>query len=55
MIGAVIGGLAMGFIETFVSGYISSDFKSLIAYIVLILFLFVKPSGIMNERAIQDV
>lgn len=55
MIGAVIGGLTMGFIETFVSGYISSDFKSLIAYIILILFLFIKPTGIMNERAIQDV
>lgn len=55
MIGAIIGGLTMGYIETFVSGYISSDFKSLIAYIVLILFLFIKPTGIMNERAIQDV
>lgn len=55
MIGAIIGGLAMGFIETFVSGYISSDYKSLIAYIILILFLFIKPTGIMNERAIQDV
>lgn len=55
MIGAIIGGLLMGFIETFVSGYISSDFKSLIAYIVLILFLFIRPTGITNERAIQDV
>lgn len=55
MIGAIIGGLLMGFIEIFVSGYISSDFKSLIAYIILILFLFVKPTGITNERAIQDV
>lgn len=55
MIGAIIGGLLMGFIETFVSGYISSDFKSLIAYLVLILFLFVRPTGITNERAIQDV
>lgn len=55
MYGAMIGGVLLGLIETFVSGYLSSDLRSLIAYIILLLFLFIKPTGIMNERAIQDV
>lgn len=55
MYGAMIGGILLGFIETFVSSYVSSDYKSLIAYAILLLFLFVKPTGITNEKAIQDV
>ena len=54
MYGAMVGGLLLGLIETFVTGYISSDYKNLIAYIILIVFLFVKPTGIFNERAIAD-
>lgn len=55
MYGAMVGGLLLGFVETFVAGYISSDFKNMFAYIILIVFLFVKPTGIFNEQAIQDV
>jgi branched-chain amino acid transport system permease protein len=55
MYGAIIGGVSMGLIETFTAGYIGSDYKNIIAYVVLILFLFIKPTGILNERAIQDV
>lgn len=54
MYGAMVGGLLLGLIETFVTGYISSDYKNLIAYVILIAFLFLKPTGIFNERAIQD-
>lgn len=55
MYGAMIGGLILGVTEILVGGFLSSQYKNLIAYIVLILFLFVKPTGIMNESAIQDV
>ena len=54
MYGAMVGGMLLGLLETFVTGYISSDYKNLIAYIVLIAFLFLKPTGIFNERALQD-
>lgn len=54
MYGAMVGGMLLGLIETFVTGYISSDYKNLIAYIILIAFLFLKPTGIFNERALQD-
>lgn len=55
MYGAMIGGLILGLVETFVAGYWSGTYKNMIAYAVLLLFLFVKPTGIFNERAIQDV
>lgn len=54
MYGAIVGGALLGLLETFASGYISSSYKDLIAYIVLLVFLLVKPTGIFNERAIAD-
>lgn len=54
MYGAMVGGLLLGLAETLVTGFISSEYKNLIAYIILIVFLFLKPTGIFNERAIQD-
>lgn len=55
MYGAMIGGMLLGLAETFVAGYWSGTYKNQIAYIILLLFLFIKPTGIFNEKAIQDV
>ena len=55
MYGSIVGGLLLGLTETLVAGYVSSVYKNLIAYIILLVFLFLKPTGIFNERAIQDV
>ncbi len=55
MYGAMIGGMLLGLAETFVAGYWTGTYKNLIAYAILILFLFIKPTGIFNEKAIQDV
>lgn len=55
MYGAMVGGFILGIAETMVAGYVSSDYKNLIAYILLIAFLFIKPTGIFGERALQDV
>ena len=55
MYGAMIGGIILGLVETFVAGYWTGTYKNLIAYVILILFLFVKPTGIFNEKAIHDV
>ena len=54
MYGAMVGGLLLGLAETFITGYVTSTYKNLIAYIILITFLFIKPTGLFNERAIQD-
>lgn len=54
MYGAIVGGIILGLLETFTTGYVSSAYKDLIAYIVLLAFLFIKPTGIFNERAIAE-
>ena len=54
MVGAVVGGALLGIMETFTAAFISSAYKDLFAYLVLLIFLFVKPTGIFNEKAIVD-
>jgi branched-chain amino acid transport system permease protein len=53
--GAVVGGLALGLLEAFGSFYISSDFKDAIAFAVLLLILFVRPSGLLGRADIVKV
>ena len=55
MYGAMLGGMILGLVETFTAGYWSGTYKNFIAYAILLLVLFIKPTGIFNERAIQDV
>jgi len=47
--GAVIGSLILGVIETFGSSYIASQYRDLIAYVLLVIVLVVKPSGLMGK------
>lgn len=47
--GAVIGSILLGIIETFTSGYFSSQYRDLIAFVLLIGVLVVKPSGLMGK------
>lgn len=54
MYGAIVGGLLLGIVETLAAGYISSEYKDMISYMILLLFLFLRPTGIFNERALQD-
>jgi branched-chain amino acid transport system permease protein len=47
--GAVVGGLALGVIETFGAAYISVPYKDAFAFLVLFVFLLVRPRGIFGE------
>jgi branched-chain amino acid transport system permease protein len=51
--GAIIGGLALGVIETFGAAYISVPYKDAFAFLVLILFLVFRPQGIFGERVAE--
>ncbi len=46
--GAMVGGLVLGLIEALGAFYISSAFKDLIAYALLILVLLVRPTGLFS-------
>ncbi|CBH22323.1 leucine/isoleucine/valine transporter subunit; membrane component of ABC superfamily [Acetoanaerobium sticklandii] len=47
--GAVIGSILLGIIETLTSGYISSQYRDLIAFALLIAVLIIRPTGIMGK------
>jgi branched-chain amino acid transport system permease protein len=46
--GAVVAGLLIGILESLGAGFISSGYKDAIALFVLLLVLFVKPSGLFG-------
>ena len=51
--GAIIGGLALGVIETFGAAYISVPYKDGFAFLVLVVFLIFRPQGIFGERVAE--
>ncbi len=51
--GAVVGGIVLGLLETFVSGFISSVYRDLFSYGVLILVLLFMPGGLIG-RIVKD-
>jgi len=54
MYGAILGSAIMGFVETFSAGYISSTYKDIIAFGILILVMIIKPTGIFNAKVYDD-
>jgi branched-chain amino acid transport system permease protein len=51
--GAVVGGLALGVIETFGAAYISVPYKDGFAFLVLFVFLLIRPQGFFGERVAE--
>jgi branched-chain amino acid transport system permease protein len=51
--GAVVGGFILGIIETMGAGYISAQWKDVIAYAILIIILIVRPTGLLGERVAE--
>lgn len=47
--GAIIGGLGLGLLESLSAGYISSAYKDVVAFVVLLLVLFVRPKGLLGK------
>ncbi|MBD3306389.1 branched-chain amino acid ABC transporter permease [candidate division KSB3 bacterium] len=53
--GAMVGGILLGVIEALGSAYISIAWKDAIAFLVLILILIVRPTGLLGERVAEKV
>lgn len=53
--GTIVGGLTIGLLTQFVSGYLDPGLATVIPYVVLVLILLVKPYGLFGETRIERV
>lgn len=53
--GAILGGLIIGFVETFTGGYIDPSLKDIAPYIVLLIVLMIRPYGLFGQEIIERV
>ncbi len=53
--GAIVGGLVIGWVEAFAGFYLPEGFKDIAAYIVVLLVLMLRPSGIFGQMRRKKV
>ena len=49
--GAILGGLIIGFAEAFGAFYISTDYQDIVAFVLLVIILSLRPEGLFKQRA----
>lgn len=52
--GAVLGGFALGLLENFGAGYVSSSYKDVLSLALLVVLLLVRPQGLLRGRVIAS-
>jgi len=53
--GAVVGGLVLGMTEAMAAGYLSSEYKDAVPFVLIILILFFMPRGLFGARVTERV
>jgi len=53
--GAIVGGVIIGLIESFVSGYINPSLADVFSYIILVFILMIRPYGLFGLVEIERV
>ena len=51
--GALLGGLIIGIVESLAGGYIATSFLEVSAFVVIMITLIVKPSGLLGSIAVR--
>jgi len=49
-LGTLMGGLLLGLLESLGAGFISASYKDAIAFIILLLILFIRPEGLFGKK-----
>jgi branched-chain amino acid transport system permease protein len=52
-LGAVVGGLLLGVLESMGAGFISSAYKDAIAFVILLAILFIRPAGLFGHTRVR--
>ncbi len=55
LVGAALGGYMLGIIENLFGGYVSIEFKSVVAFMTIVLVLCFKPSGLFARHYVRRV
>lgn len=53
--GAMLGGVILGLAETFAAAYISSQYKDIVAFALLVLILLFRPTGLLGKPEVEKV
>jgi len=53
--GAMLGGVLLGLAETLAAAYISSQYKDIVAFALLVLILLLRPSGLLGKPEVEKV
>jgi branched-chain amino acid transport system permease protein len=53
--GTAVGGAILGIIENLFGGYVSLAFKSVVAFVIIVLMLCIKPSGLLARHYVKKV
>ncbi|GHS98982.1 branched-chain amino acid ABC transporter permease [Synergistales bacterium] len=53
--GSVVGGLVVGLSESLASGYIGGTYRDAAAFVILIIILIIKPTGLFGKKGISKV
>ncbi|OOL33594.1 hypothetical protein GQ85_00590 [Rhodococcus rhodochrous] len=51
VVGMLVGGLIIGIASTYATGYLSSSYRDLVVFLLLLLFLALRPEGLFRTRA----
>ncbi|MCZ2104034.1 MAG: high-affinity branched-chain amino acid ABC transporter permease LivH [Comamonadaceae bacterium] len=53
--GAMLGGVILGIAETLAAAYISSEYKDIVAFALLVLILMFRPTGLLGKPEVEKV
>lgn len=53
--GALLGGLILGIAESMTSGYLSSEYKDVVSFGLLILILLFRPTGLLGKPEVEKI
>ena len=53
--GAMLGGIVLGVAESFTSGYLSTEYKDVVSFLLLVLILLFRPTGLLGKPEVEKI